>query len=146
MLQIEENNKQKFELMKSASAQSGTNEDVKNDIQTIKQLLLTRQTSSVIVEKDKDEAAGDETESLGKKERDFPFLNLILSISSVELQHEFDEQFQFDQQLRIGVEAMGTAEKTESGRKLQLERSHHPLVHCYGNSCDSDSQQQQQQQ
>lgn len=46
---MEENNKQKFELLKP-------NEDLKNDIQTIKQLLLTRQASSVLVpEKEKEE-------------------------------------------------------------------------------------------
>lgn len=38
---MEENNKQKFELLKP-------NDDLKNDIQTIKQLLLTRQASSVL--------------------------------------------------------------------------------------------------
>jgi hypothetical protein len=46
---VEENNKQKFELMKP-------NDDLKNDIQTIKQLLLTRQTSFALVsEKEKEE-------------------------------------------------------------------------------------------
>ncbi len=48
--QIEENNKQKFELMKP-------NDDLKNDIQTIKQLLLTRQASALVVDKEKEEAS-----------------------------------------------------------------------------------------
>jgi hypothetical protein len=39
---IEENNKQKFELLKP-------NDDLKNDIHTIKQLLLTRQASAQVV-------------------------------------------------------------------------------------------------
>lgn len=50
---VEENNKQKFELLKP-------NDDLKNDIQTIKQLLLTRQASSALVSESKDKEELDE--------------------------------------------------------------------------------------
>ena len=65
MKQISDNNQQKFDLLKAASStsQSAASEtqDLKNDVQTIKQLLLTRQAATTavaasgVVEKDKGE-------------------------------------------------------------------------------------------